>query len=479
MSATNPPYPYNPNIYNPSSYSGSTANTAVTEQYILENCLTYPFAQGLENTVGIINLGDFTSTGASSLTCSASQEIVFGVPNVPIITIASSGATISNAVLTGTATAPTISGIPTNTLEIINYEYLTTGLGGYITQSEAAATYETILAASSTYETITAASNTYQTISNMSYYAPVANPNLTGTPTAPTATAGTNTTQLATTAFVVSSTSGLAPLASPNLTGVPTAPTATAGTNTTQLATTAFCLANGGSGTGYAPIVNPVFTQSITVDSDIKAYGGLNNYNGTGTYLWNSNNTQYTSITQAVGGLNFVGAANGTTTMGDGVHLMNLNVPFGSITCSTPPAGTNSTIVATTAFVNNASGYSGQIPIQWAGSQQNSNSSYDLIYYGQATTGSLNTLYGIPITANSSNCIITATVSNSVCGATLMSGVQYIQFVYGSTMGSQVNNPNNNYPQITFNYDVAVHQQITSGISLPAGYINYTIRYIG
>lgn len=39
-----------------------------------------------------------------------------------------------------------------------------------------------------------------------------------------------------------------APLASPALTGTPTAPTATVGTNTTQLATTAFVLANAGSG---------------------------------------------------------------------------------------------------------------------------------------------------------------------------------------------------------------------------------------
>lgn len=39
-----------------------------------------------------------------------------------------------------------------------------------------------------------------------------------------------------------------APLASPALTGTPTAPTAAVGTNTTQLATTAFVLANGSSG---------------------------------------------------------------------------------------------------------------------------------------------------------------------------------------------------------------------------------------
>jgi hypothetical protein len=117
--------------------------------------------------------------------------------------------------------------------------------------------------------------------------ATLASPALTGTPTAPTASPGTNTTQLATTAFVAAAIAALgglvnsfntrtgavtlqssdvttalgftpynstnpsgyitssaltpyAPLASPALTGTPTAPTATPGTNTTQLATTAF-----------------------------------------------------------------------------------------------------------------------------------------------------------------------------------------------------------------------------------------------
>jgi len=54
----------------------------------------------------------------------------------------------------------------------------------------------------------------------LSAYAPLASPAFTGTPTAPTAAAGTNTTQLATTGFVTSS--GFAPLASPALTGAPT-----------------------------------------------------------------------------------------------------------------------------------------------------------------------------------------------------------------------------------------------------------------
>lgn len=101
--------------------------------------------------------------------------------------------------------------------------------------------------------------------------ADAANAALTGVPTAPTAAANTNTTQLATTAFVLgqgntvsttitmngtraAGTSNLfaradhvhpndtsrAPLASPALTGTPTAPTASTGTANAQIATTAF-----------------------------------------------------------------------------------------------------------------------------------------------------------------------------------------------------------------------------------------------
>ena len=88
-----------------------------------------------------------------------------------------------------------------------------------------------------------------------------ASPTFTGVPLSTTAAADTNTTQLATTAYVIgqgylksstaSSTyltsataaSTYAPLASPALSGVPTAPTAGGGTNNTQIATTAFVTA--------------------------------------------------------------------------------------------------------------------------------------------------------------------------------------------------------------------------------------------
>lgn len=76
--------------------------------------------------------------------------------------------------------------------------------------------------------------------------APIASPTFTGTPAAPTAAADTNTTQLATTAYVIGQ--AYAKLASPTFTGTPTLPTGTicttqaADDSSTKAATTAFVL---------------------------------------------------------------------------------------------------------------------------------------------------------------------------------------------------------------------------------------------
>ena len=84
------------------------------------------------------------------------------------------------------------------------------------------------------------------TSTDLNAKAPLASPNFTGIPLAPTANAGTNTTQVATTAFVTGGLNLKANLAGPTFTGVPAAPTASAGTNTTQLATTAYVQAEVG-----------------------------------------------------------------------------------------------------------------------------------------------------------------------------------------------------------------------------------------
>lgn len=67
-------------------------------------------------------------------------------------------------------------------------------------------------------------------------------------------------------------------LTSPTLTGVPTAPTATLGTNTTQLATTAFVLANAGSGgiTALTGAITASGTGSVATSLGSFTFSALN-----------------------------------------------------------------------------------------------------------------------------------------------------------------------------------------------------------
>ena len=183
--------------------------------------------------------------------------------------------------------------------------------------------------------------------------APLVSPALTGSPTAPTASTGTNTTQIATTEFVTTAVSaatiadatasvkgklklagdlggtadlptvpGLAtkaPLASPALTGSPTAPTATAGTNTTQIATTEFVTTAVSAAT--------IADATASVKGKLKLAGDL-------------------------------GGTADSPTVPELVTKAPLASPAltGTPTAPTAAAGTNTTQIATTAFVAAASG---------------------------------------------------------------------------------------------------------------------------
>ena len=187
----------------------------------------------------------------------------------------------------------------------------------------------------------------------------LASPAFTGTPTAPTATAGTSTTQLATTAFVQAAAAaagvqtfntrsgavtllladvtgaGGAPLASPTFTGTPAAPTATAGTSTTQLATTAFVTTAFGS---YAPLNAPILTGAVQITgagSQLAIVGGASSllnmmktvsgqanviagYTGTVNQRWalNLGNTTAESGSNAGSDLSIVRYADNGTSLG-------------------------------------------------------------------------------------------------------------------------------------------------------------------
>jgi hypothetical protein len=106
-----------------------------------------------------------------------------------------------------------------------------------------------------TADTAKPVSTAQQTALNLK--ADLASPALTGNPTAPTQTAGNNSTRIATTAYTDTGLALKANLASPTFTGTPAAPTPTAADNTTKLATTAFVQ---GEISAKAPLASPTFT---------------------------------------------------------------------------------------------------------------------------------------------------------------------------------------------------------------------------
>lgn len=142
---------------------------------------------------------------------------------------------LNNLNLIGNPTAPTAV-VGTNNTQIASTEFVTTSISNLVGSAPEVldTLQELALAIGNDGSFATTITNSIAT------KAPLADPALTGTPTAPTAGAGTNTTQIATTEYVQTSISGTANLNNPALTGIPTAPTAAAGTDTTQIATTAF-----------------------------------------------------------------------------------------------------------------------------------------------------------------------------------------------------------------------------------------------
>ena len=185
-------------------------------------------------------------------------------------------------------------------------------------------------------------------------------PTFTGVPAAPTVVPGTNTTQLATTAFVFEANSGLrsamlantaaiaydlktnyAPLVSPSLQGVPLAPTAAPGTNNTQVATT-----------GYTD--NAVNTLSIAAFTQINLRSTIASPTFTGvpaapTVVPGTNTTQLATTA-------FVFEANsGLKAYADAILATKAPlispVLVGQPTAPTATAGDSTTQIATTAFV--------------------------------------------------------------------------------------------------------------------------------
>jgi hypothetical protein len=215
-----------------------------------------------------------------------------------------------------------------------------------------------------------------------------------GTPTAPTAAVGTNTTQLATTAFVNATlgsivqsfngrtgaitltgqdiiSAGGAPLDSPGLTGVPLTPTAAAGTSTTQIASCAFVMA-ALAAAGAVQSFNGRTGAVTLLGNDVSAAGGAllagPTFTGTpsaptapgGTATTQIATTAFVAQALAAGAVQSFNGRSGVVTLqasditGAGGAPLNSPALTGTPTAPTATAGTASGQLATTQFVANA-----------------------------------------------------------------------------------------------------------------------------
>jgi hypothetical protein len=217
-----------------------------------------------------------------------------------------------------------------------------------------------------------------------STYAPLASPTFTGTVTIPGGTINNTPiggTTASTGAFTTLSASGTvsgagfttllapyAPLASPALTGTPTAPTATGGTNTTQLATTAYVQAatanaaaistTGGSTTLTAAQYGvPVLLVTGTLTSNATL---VVPNNGVWTVANRTSGAFSLTVKTSAGTGVIVDQGTNLELFADGTNVVTSTTDFNAIallgvsTAPTATAGTNTTQIATTAFVQTA-----------------------------------------------------------------------------------------------------------------------------
>lgn len=207
------------------------------------------------------------------------------------------------------------------------------------------------------------------TITNqLALKAPLASPALTGTPTAPTASNGDNSSTIATTAFVKNQ--AYAPLTSPALVGIPTAPTAAVGTNTTQLSTTAFVqAAMAAYGIGNVAAVIPGGTNG-SIDSTSIASGIYQVVSANTGTKPTGDSSGFLLVTQGIGSalihqmyyddttarvFSRAYASSAWTAWREAAYL-DSPAFTGTPTAPTPAQFDNTTKIATTAFVKQTQG---------------------------------------------------------------------------------------------------------------------------
>jgi hypothetical protein len=154
---------------------------------------------------------------------------------------------------------------------------LTINLAGYATETFVTSQGYITSAALTPYLLSSTAASTYQTIAGMAGYAQLSGATFTGNVFAPTPSPGTDSTQIATTAWVKNF--DYAPTNSPTLTGNPKSETPNLADNDTSIATTAFVKGQNyltsSALTGYALLSGATFSGKVNF-TPVSGVAGLN-----------------------------------------------------------------------------------------------------------------------------------------------------------------------------------------------------------
>jgi hypothetical protein len=232
-------------------------------------------------------------------------------------TAATTYAPIAGPTFTGTVTIPAGASI-----------------SGYLTSATAASTYQT-LSGMSSYLTTATASTTY---------APLASPSLTGVPLSTTAAVSTNTTQIATTAFVIGQAGSATPLMD----------------NGTAVTGTSLLYARQDhvhpSDTAKASLTGATFTGLVTTPAATTTTAGLNLPHGAAPTapvngdIWTTTGGVFARINAGTTQLMNLGS---TQTVSGSITFSNASQTLGNSTAaSTINIGTGATLTATTKAVN-------------------------------------------------------------------------------------------------------------------------------
>jgi hypothetical protein len=264
---------------------------------------------------------------------------------------------------------------------------------------------------------------------------------------------------------ITSAASTYAPLSSPGLTGVPTAPTAAGGTNTSQIATTAFVSSALSAITQPANTLTGTTLASNVVNSSLTSVGTLSGLNVTGTVSAGTLSGTFPAKSVTIGNLNASGTASSLTYLrGDGQWATPGTVSSVSVVTANGISGSVSN-ATTTPAITLSLGNITPTSVTASGTISGTSLGGTILTPNQPNIVSLGTLTSLAVSGDAS---ITGTVSTTGgLNASAASSGNGIGYTSSGGSASQWSNKTNNLTINAYSGQITMdNQRLRSGSSV-------------